>query len=165
MSERRPSFIISAGDVAEESGRYPGSDEYHSFGRPLGQAAGLERLGVNLDRLPPGRRTSYPHAEGDLEEFVYVVDGEVDLWVDGELHRMKRGDFAGFPAGTGIAHTALNNGTRDALLLVGGEKTRPGIRLNYPLNPELRGKMPQERWWEDSPKRVLGPHDGKPKRP
>jgi uncharacterized cupin superfamily protein len=162
---RRPKFIISASDVAEETERYPGSDEDLSFGRALGRAAGLERLGAHLERLPPGRRTSYPHAEGDLEELVYVLEGEIDLWVDGDLHRMVRGDFAAFPAGTGIAHTALNNGEEDALLFVAGERTKPGSRLHYPLNPEVLEKIPSERRWKDVPKRTLGPHNGKPRRP
>ena len=124
MSSTRPAFIVSTGDVLEEPGKYPKSDEVLSFGRAIGKAAGLLRIGLHVERVPPGHRTSYPHAEQDEEEFVYVLEGEVDAWIDGELHRMRAGDLAAFPAGTGISHTILNDGERDALLLVGGEASR-----------------------------------------
>jgi uncharacterized cupin superfamily protein len=59
--------------------------------------------------LPPGRRTSYPHAESMEEEFVYVIEGNPDAWVDGYLHRLAPGDGVGVPAGTEICHTFINN--------------------------------------------------------
>ena len=160
----RPPFIISTADVPETDTPYPDSDERLSFGRPIGRAAGLERIGLHVERVPPGRRTSYPHAEADEEELVYVLDGEIDAWVDGHLHRMVKGDLAAFPAGTGICHTFLNNGDHDALLLVGGERSKPGNRLYYPLNPERKPQVPAERWWEDVPLGPQGPHDGRPRR-
>lgn len=49
--------------------------------RCLGATAGLQRIGVNLQRLPPGTRSSWPHGESDEEEFVYVIDGEVQAWI------------------------------------------------------------------------------------
>src|SRR5262249_45621820 len=70
---------------------------------------GLKRLGIHYELLRPGRRTSWPHAESDEEEFVYVIDGHPDVWIDGELHRLDPGDGVGFPSGTGIAHTFFNN--------------------------------------------------------
>jgi uncharacterized cupin superfamily protein len=161
---KRPPFLISTADVPEDPpGRYSGSEEELSIGRAIGKAAGLVRIGLHLERLPPGRRTSWPHAEEDEEEFVYVLEGEVDAWIDGELHRMKAGDLAAFPAGTGIAHTFINDGDREALLLVGGEASKPHNRIVYPKNLERREAMGSERWWEGAPTRPLGPHDGKPR--
>jgi len=52
----------------------------------------LKALGIHHERLPPGRRTSYPHAESAEEEFVYVIEGTPDVWLDGTLHRLKPGD-------------------------------------------------------------------------
>lgn len=162
----RPSFIVSTADVPEEApGQYPHSDEPLSSGRPLGSAAGLQRMGVHIERLPPGRRTSWPHAEGDEEEFVYVVEGEADVWVDGHLHHVKAGDFVGFVAGTGISHTVINNGDKDALLFVCGEKSKPGNRIYYPFHPQRREQMPAGQWWENPPVQPMGPHDGTPDRP
>lgn len=156
----RPPFIIDSRTVAEQDDPYPGDDERMAFGRAIGAAAGLQRSGVHLVRVPPGRRTSYPHAEGDVEEWVYVLDGDVDAWIDGDLHRMTAGDFAAFPSGTGIAHAFLNNGAREALLLVGGERTIPGQRLYYPLHPGREADLGEE-WWRDVPRRPLGDHDGR----
>lgn len=162
MSERPP-FIVSSADVPEDAGTgYPGSDERLSHGRAIGRAAGLERIGLHVERLPPGRRTSWPHAEEHEEEFVYVLQGEVDAWIDGHLHRMTTGDLIAFPAGTGIAHTILNNGSSDALVLVGGERSKPENRIVYPLNLERQAQI-GARWWGDAPRRPLGPHDGKPR--
>lgn len=151
----RPSSIISRGEVPEEPGQYPGSTEILSYGRPIGAAAGLQRLGLHVERLPVGHRTSFPHAHEDEEEFVYVLEGEVDAWIDGSLHRMVAGDLAAFPAGTGIAHTFVNNSERQAILLAGGERSRGKSRIAYPHNPDRRQSV-GERWWDDAPKRRVG---------
>ncbi|HEY8047768.1 MAG TPA: cupin domain-containing protein, partial [Ramlibacter sp.] len=113
---QRPSFIVATRDVPESTHVYPQSDEPMGPTRGIGRAAGLQRIGINVQRLPPGSRSSWPHAESSEEEFVYVIDGEVDAWIDGAIHRMVAGDFAAFPAGTGISHCFINNGERDALL-------------------------------------------------
>ena len=128
----RPPFIISSSDVPEKVHRYPNSEEDLSASRPIGRAAGLLMLGIHLVRVPPGRRTSYPHAEAGEEEFVYVIEGEIDAWIDGELHRMKAGDFAAFPSKTGICHTFLNNGERDAEQDASGFFiVHPGERVDF----------------------------------
>ena len=158
----RPSFILSSGQVPESTHVYPQSTEQMRPTRRVGKAAGLLRIGVNVQRLPPGTRSSWPHAEEDEEEFVYVIDGEVDAWIDGNVHKMSVGDLAAFPAGTGISHCFINDGDREALLLVGGEAPKPGNRIFYPLNPSRRSDMNSSDWWDDVPRRELGPHDGLP---
>ena len=158
----RPAFIVSSGDLPERTHTYPHSEERMGPVRSMGKAAGLVRIGVNLQRLPPGTRSSWPHAEEDEEEFVYVIEGVVDAWIDGDLHRMVAGDFAALPAGTGISHCFINNGDREALLLVGGEAAKRGSRIIYPLNPSRREDMQESDWWGNAPQRQLGSHDGLP---
>jgi uncharacterized cupin superfamily protein len=158
----RPSFIVSAEDLPEYCHVYPGSEERMGPLRRLGRTAGLARIGVNLQRLPPGTRSSWPHAEEDEEEFVYVIEGEVDAWIDGDLHRMSAGDLAAFPAGTGISHCFINNGEHDVLLLVGGETEKHGSRIVYPVNPSRRADLDPSEWWDNAPLRALGSHDGLP---
>jgi len=160
----RPSFIVSARDVPESAHVYPKSTEKMGPDRSLGRAAGLVRIGINLQRLLPGTRSSWPHAEEKEEEFVYVIEGEVDAWINGDLHRMVAGDLCAFPAGTGICHCFINNGEREALLLVGGEAAKPDNRIFYPLNPSRRADMKASGWWEDVPQHPMGPHDGLPDR-
>ncbi len=89
--------------------------------RCFGRRARFSRIGVHLEVLKPGRRTSWPHAERDEEEFVYVVSGKVDAWNDGHITPMGEGDFIGWEAGTGITHVIINNSDEDAILIVGGE--------------------------------------------
>ena len=160
----RPPFIVSSADVPEKRHRYPRIDEDMSPSRAIGRAAGLMRIGVHLVRVAPGTRTSLPHAESAEEEFVYVIEGEVDAWIDGDLHRLRAGDFVAFPAGTGICHTFLNDGERDALLLSGGEAAKAENRIVYPLDPGRRDDLPWSHWWDDAPRRARGTHDGKPRR-
>lgn len=159
---QRPACIRSTAEVPEHTHVYPQSTEPMGPVRRLGKEAGLARIGVNVQRLPPGTRSSWPHAEEDEEEFVYVIEGEVDAWIDGHTYRMVPGDLAAFPARTGIAHCFINNSPAPALLLVGGEAPRPGSRIFYPLHPSRREDMPAQYWWHDVPPQELGPHDGLP---
>jgi uncharacterized cupin superfamily protein len=129
----RPPFIRSTSEVAEHSHVYPQSTEAMGPVRRLGKEAGLERIGVNVQRLPPGTRSSWPHAEENEEEFVYVIEGEVDAWIDGNVYKMAVGDLAAFPAGTGISHCFINNTDQEVVLLVGGEAPKRGSRIFYPL--------------------------------
>ena len=158
----RPSFIVRSADLPESRHRYPDSSEEMSPSRAIGRAAGLQRIGIHLVRVTPGSRTSFPHAEQDEEEFVYVVSGICDVWIDGVNHRVSAGDFVAFPAGTGICHTFINDGSEDAILLSGGEAGKPHSKIYYPLNPERRAQVPEGLWWSDVPERASGPHDGLP---
>ena len=141
---------------------FSGTDELRSIEASFGEHFGLERIGINHVRVPPGRRTSFPHAESAEEEFVYVLEGEPDVWLDGRLHRLRPGDGVGFPAGTGLAHSFLNNTETDVRLLVVGETAKDENRIVYPVNLERRAV--RDDWWNDAPERVLGGHDGMPDR-
>ncbi|MBK8252214.1 MAG: cupin domain-containing protein [Polyangiaceae bacterium] len=158
----RPPFIRSTNEAPEHTHVYPQSTEPMGPVRRLGKEAGLERIGINIQRLPPGTRSSWPHAEEDEEEFVYVLAGQVDAWIDGHIHRMVQGDFAAFPAGTGISHCFINNSKDEVVLLVGGEAAKAGSRIFYPMNPSRRQDLPAHCWWNDVPSRELGAHDGLP---
>ncbi len=157
---RRPDFVMHWRDILKRKARaYPGSEELHGLAAPFDAKARLTRIGVHLEVLTAGRRTSWPHAERDEEEFVYVVSGQVDAWNDGHVSKMTEGDFIGWENGTGIAHTVINNSDTDAILIVGGEASRIRRQLCYPLHPK-RNKEVGERYWADHPSRKLGPHDG-----
>lgn len=159
----RPPCIVSPDDVPEEQGSYDGSDEVLSSGRRIGRAAGLRALGVWLERLPPGTRTSWPHAHAREEELVFVLDGAPSVWLDGVVHPLRRHDLVAFPAGTGVAHTVINDGPREALLLVAGEARKDDDRIAYPLHPHREAAI-GARAWTDAPRAPLGPHDGTPVR-
>jgi len=138
----------------------PGDAELMAIGAPLGRKLGLTRIGIHHHRLLPGRRTSYPHAESAEEEFVFVLEGTPDVWIDGELHRLAEGDAVGFSAGTGICHTFLNNTDREVRLLVIGEANKPDNLIRYPMNDAYEATRAD--CWVAWPSRQLGAHDGKP---
>ncbi|PHM38047.1 conserved hypothetical protein [Xenorhabdus innexi] len=121
---------------------------------------GLKKLGIHHERVLPGRRTSYPHAEKDEEEFVYVLEGTPDVWINGELYRLEPGDAVGFPAGTGICHTVINNTESEIRLLVVGEKSKPENKIWYPLNQEHQ--KTRDDGWDFPPEQIFGEHNGKP---
>ena len=99
----------------------------------------------------------------DEEEFAYVIEGTPKVWVDGYVHDLTPGDFIAFPAGTGIAHTFINDTDTNVLLLVGGQASTPGNRIFYPLHPARNDeKKSKGEYWEDHPQHILGPHDGLP---
>ena len=119
---------------------YPNSEELTTISASFSPHLNLMRLGIHHERLLPGRRVSWPHAEADEEEFVYVLEGTPDLWLDGYLKRLQPGDGVGFPAGTGIAHTFINNSESDVRLLVVGEASRARSRIHYPFIPHATRK-------------------------
>lgn len=143
----------------------PGSPEIppskiHVLDSDVGRNVGFERVSPHLVVLPPHCRTSSPHAESLEEEFVYVVKGAPSLWLNGFLYQLEEGHAVGFPAGTGIAHTFINNTDEDVHLLVVGERTKADNLCSFPINPELRESC--GIWWEDPPQHELGPHKGMP---
>lgn len=138
--------------------QYSGDDEPMGLDADLGRRFGLTRLGIHHVRLPPGRRTSYPHAESAEEEFVFVIEGTPDVWLDGCLTRLKPGDAVGFVPGSGLCHSFLNNTDAEVRLMVIGDTDRAENRIYYPLNPERKPLRPD--WWHDVPQRPLGDHDG-----
>lgn len=155
----RPPCIAHWREIeAEDTAHYQGDDELLALGAPFARHFGLQRLGIHHNRLLPGRRTSYPHAESAEEEFVYVISGTPDVWLDGHLHRLAPGDAVGFPAGTGQAHTFINNSDAEVTLLVVGEAPKADNRIYYPRNPEQ--KALRADWWDDPPDRPMGTHDG-----
>lgn len=158
---KRPDFVVHWKDIQREPGSYPGSQEKLGIHSKFGRHFGLARIGVHHEVLPPGRRTSWPHAERDEEEFVMVLEGEPDVWIDGVLHRLKAGDGVGFPDKTGIAHAFINNTDTPVRLIVVGEASRQRAKVFYPMHPK-RNQEIGEMFWADVPKRDRGPHDGMP---
>ena len=155
----RPDCITHWRDIeGADDGHYKGDDELLVINADFSTRFGLTRIGIHHERLPPGRRTSYPHAESAEEEFVYVIEGTPDVWLDGALHRLAPGDGVGFPAGTGQCHTFINNTDAEVRLIVVGERGRTDNRIFYPLNPEQRPL--RDDWWDDVPARPMGDHDG-----
>ncbi|XBS71789.1 cupin domain-containing protein [Acerihabitans sp. KWT182] len=157
----RPEFIKHWSELeGPEAKSYEDSDEPMCIESPLGRALGLTRIGINHERLPPGHRTSYPHAESAEEEFVYVLEGHPHAWINGVLYPLSPGDAVGLPAGTGICHTFINNSEEEVRLLVIGEASKPENRIHYPKNP--RYEQTRQDRWAAPPAQEFGKHNGSP---
>jgi uncharacterized cupin superfamily protein len=158
----RPDCVKHWRDIQGADDRhYAHNTELLAVDANFSTALGLTRLGIRHQVLPPGRRTSLPHAESNEEEFVYVLEGAPDLWLNGTLHRLAPGDGVGFPAGTGIAHSFLNNTPDTVVLMIVGEPAKADNKVIYPVNPEMQAHRTD--WWGDAPAQTLGPHNGVPR--
>lgn len=106
--------------------------------RKLGDAAGLTQFGINLLTLPPGAWSSQRHWHTDLDEFVYVLSGEVTLVTGSGEEQLQAGDAAGFKAGDRDGHCLQNRSNEDAQVLEIGTRIAsdageyPGIDMLAP---------------------------------
>jgi len=99
--------------------------------RPLGDLFGLINFGVNLTRLPPGAASSLRHAHAKQDEFVYILQGNPTLHTDEGKLELSPGMCAGFKAGTGDAHSLINETLEDVVYLEIGDRT-DGDEVSYP---------------------------------
>jgi len=115
------------------------------WNRRLGDHAKLTNYGVNLTRIVPGGQSSHCHAHSRQDEFVYVLEGEVELETNAGTEVLRSGMCAGFPAGTGNGHRFVNRSASDVLLLVIGDRTA-GDDVSYP-DIDMHGRMgPDSRY-------------------
>ncbi|MFD2170474.1 cupin domain-containing protein [Tumebacillus lipolyticus] len=97
----------------------------------LGLAAGSEKLYVNIDYVDPGAKSTKYHAHSTQEEFFLILKGSGILRMNDEEHPVQQGDFVAKPAGKGIAHQFINNGTEVLEILDCGLQT-PDDVATYP---------------------------------
>ena len=166
---KKPDFIKSCEELrGPESFSYPGDTETFGTGAALSRKLGLKKIAVNYEVLQPGDRSSWPHAHKEEDEFILILEGDAQMWIDGTLFDITAGDCVGLPAGTGHAHAIINNSNKEVRAIVVGEPDAHGDRIFYPMHPKrnLECKT-MGTFWDAHPQHNLGPHDGWPdkKRP
>ncbi len=112
------------------------------WNRRLGNHAGLTNFGVNLVRIVPGGQSSCRHAHTRQDEFIYVLQGDVELETNAGVEQLCAGMCAGFKAGTGNAHRFVNRSASDVTLLVVGDRTA-GDAVSYP-DIDMHGQLQQD---------------------
>lgn len=144
--------VVHIDDVPEVEGAYPApfDGEKLTIYRDLGRAAGSQRIGFAVERLLPGRRTSFTHAHSEEEEVVYVLSGTCHVRVieEGCEPReipLRAGHSVSFPAGTGIAHTFVNRGSDECTLFIVGERRSDSDRVFYPEDKEYDAQLAKNR--------------------
>ncbi len=121
-----PKIDIVASPVDSRTG-YPPPYDRVVVGRErkrLGNAAGLDRFGVNLTTLKPGAASALRHWHEQEDELVYVLAGEVVLIEDAGETVLKPGDAAGFRANSCVGHHLVNKSNRDAVYLEVGTRSK-----------------------------------------
>jgi uncharacterized cupin superfamily protein len=110
----------------------------HLEGRDLrwiitGETVGAEQLSIAVMRCFPGAVVKPLHAHRDIEEVIYIIDGEGECWVDGEREQFSGGDAVFFPANS--KHQVRN--TSDKMLVtvsIFSKPTSPDQYMSYPEN-------------------------------
>ena len=98
--------------------------------RSLGDAVGLETMGVHLVRLECGNTSTVHHYHHQDEEWVYILSGRGIAEIGDEKHEVGPGDFMGFTADS-LPHCMHNANDEDLVYLVGGSRT-PFDVCEYP---------------------------------
>jgi uncharacterized cupin superfamily protein len=111
---------------AEESFSHPLNPASELRGTTLSRLVGLQRCGVNVIRVPPGKESFVHHVHLVDEEWMYVISGTGELRIGDERFAVGPGDFAGFPPRT-LAHHLRNTGAEELVYLSGGEAVDHGI--------------------------------------
>lgn len=98
--------------------------------RTLSDRTGMQRIGVHLVRLAPGRESTQFHNHHVDEEFLYVLSGRGIAEIGDATYEVGPGDFMGFPQNS-PAHSLRNPFDEDLVYLMGGERNAHDV-VNYP---------------------------------
>ena len=126
-------MFLSAHDIAKMRGQ----TKVHAFNpdavrldKSLGDAVGLERLGVHIVSVEPGHCSTELHHHLFAEECVYVLAGRGVAHIGDDTLAIGPGDFIGYPANR-IAHAMQATGNEPLTCLVFGQRLPQDV-IDYP---------------------------------
>ena len=136
MAESPPrSPLIRAGTIAslpEFRFEHPLNPRSEVHLRALGALAGLQRVGILIGRVPPGKESFVYHSHRHEEEFLYVLAGRGIAEIGEQEVEVGPGDFMGF-ATPSLAHHLSNTFDVDLVYLMGGVEVADFPRLRKRL--------------------------------
>jgi uncharacterized cupin superfamily protein len=123
MADDRTYLIRAAaiGDLPSMLFRHPLNPRSEVHLRTVSGPAGLERIGIHVGRVPPGKESFCYHYHHFQEEFVYIIAGRGMAEIGDEQFEVGPGDFMAFPAPS-PAHHLRNPFDADLVYLMGGER-------------------------------------------
>ena len=145
--------LFSAADIAalpEDRSVHQFNDNAVRLSKTLGTLAGLERIGLHLVRLEPGRASTELHSHDNDEEFIYIISGTGTATIGDQTHPIAAGDVMAFPCQS-PTHEMHNTGQEDLVYLMGGERN-PADVVHYPRLQRSMVKTAGRRYfslWED----------------
>lgn len=143
-------YLFGATDIAE----LPEQRSEHQFNsnavrltKTLGTLAGLDRIGLHIVRLEPGRESTELHSHDNDEEFIYIISGTGTATIGDQSYPIGAGDLMAFPIQS-PAHTMCNTGGEDLIYLMGGERN-PSDVVHYPRKQRSMVKSAGQRYYTD----------------
>jgi len=119
----RPASVAAPGEAAQRFDGRIGT---------VGTRIGARKLGYNITAVPPGKRAFPLHNHRVNEEMFFVLEGEGEVRIGAERHRVRRGDFIACPpGGPETAHQIINTGKDELKYLAVSTMEYPEI-CDYP---------------------------------
>lgn len=114
--------LLRADEIREQEDTFshPWNARSEITGTHLSRLGGLERTGVSLVRIAPGKESFAYHLHHREEEWIFVLEGRGIAEIDGREYEMRAGDFVAFPTPS-VAHNMRNPFDADLIYLMGGE--------------------------------------------
>jgi len=116
------------GDDCEYDAADP--EGYRSGEGAVGRGAGGDALIVKVFELPAGEAVCPYHYEYE-EEWLVVLEGEVEVRTPGGVERLGRGDVMRFAPGPDGAHKVSNGGEATSRVLMFSSAREPAVSV-YP---------------------------------
>lgn len=98
--------------------------------KSIGDKVGLNKIGVHIVYIEPGKDSTEYHKHYNEEECIYVLSGQGTLRIEGEEFPFEKGDFVGFPADM-ASHDLKNTGKETLVILVMGQRLEQDV-ADYP---------------------------------
>jgi uncharacterized cupin superfamily protein len=102
-----------------------------SYQRDIGRSLGSAGIGLRIQRVPPGKRSSLKHRHLFQEEIILILSGEGTLLHGDRRLSVRSMDCVLYLPTDGTAHTFENTGETDLVLAAFGDRLAHEICL-YP---------------------------------
>lgn len=116
---------------AERTFSHPWNPASQISGTHLSRLAGLQRTGVSLARLAPGKESFAYHLHHTEEEWLYILSGRGTALIDGHEYELLPGDFVAFPTPS-VAHQLANRSATEELVYLMGGEHHPNEVADFP---------------------------------
>lgn len=73
------------------------------------ETLGAEKISMAVMDCPAGSTVRPLHSHRDIEEILFILEGQGEAWVDGEVAQFKQGDAVLFPINS--KHMVRNTGS------------------------------------------------------
>ena len=142
---KRSTLIARIEDLGEEDTRFQGHPWGPRYVRPVGKALSVRGFEVDVQDVAPGAYNASYHHHSVIEEFFFVLSGNVTVLDEGEEIPLDR--WCAYYAAPGRRHTIRNSGTKEARLLIFSDPQPPDESVTFfdLLGSEIVRPRPPER--------------------